>query len=155
MERDKHAGTVCIGMYRSHTHWLMHMCVAEVTESGNKISNQSTHEHSSCSVTLLPFPFLPYSLLLLTFPHNNAASLIAAALLSRFSEMTIRMNVKMERFTSGWCPVLEGDLPPAASDMQWSVSGWRAVCNNANACEVQKQGWDKMWGNLRRAKSSV
>ncbi len=155
-KREKHAEILYMGTYRPHAHWLMHKCAAEVTESGNKINaNQNTHEHSSCSVTLLPFPFLPRSLPLLTFPPNNAASPIAAALLSRFSEMTIRMNVRMEHFSSGWCPVLKENLPPAASDMQWSVSGWRAVCNNGNACEVQKHGWDEMWDNLRRVKSSV
>ena len=75
-----------------------------------------------------------FSLQLLTFPHNNVPPLMAAAPLSHFSKTTIRMNVKMEHFTSGWGPILKEDLLPAASDMEWSVSGggWRASSPKKN-----------------------
>lgn len=61
----------------------------------------------------------------------------------------------MEDFTWGWCPVLTEDLPAAVSDMEWSVNGWRAVSIKRYACEVQRQGWDKMQDNLRALKSRL
>lgn len=64
------------------------------------------------------FLFLRHYSLLLTFSLNNAASLIAAVLLSFFSDMTIHMNVKMEQLTLGFSPVLKEDLPAGASDME-------------------------------------
>lgn len=83
-----------------------------------------------------------FSLPPLTFPHNNALSLMAAAPLSHFSKTTIRMNVKMEHFTSGWGPILTEDLPLAASDMERSLSGWRVASINAK----KKSLWSREAG---------
>lgn len=82
-----------------------------ILRSGNKI-NTITQSLLSLSV------FFPHFLLLLTFSPNNAASLIAAVLLSFFSDVTIHMNVNMEQLTLGCKTVLKEDLPAAASDME-------------------------------------
>lgn len=109
------------------------------------------------SLPLRSVSFLPPSLLLLTFRHNSAASLMAEVLPNCFffSQIPNRVNVKMEDFTRGWCPVLTEDLLAAVSDMEWSVNGWRAVSIKRYACEVQRQGWDKMQDNLRALKSRL
>lgn len=67
---------------------------------------------------------------------------MAAAPLSHFSKTTIRMNVKMEHFTSGWGPILTEDLPLAASDMERSLSGWRVASINAK----KKSLWSREAG---------
>lgn len=61
-------------------------------------------------------------------------------LLSYFSEMTIRMNVKMEHFTPGGSSVLKrGNLAPAASsDVVWSVSGY------LGAFKAKRRCWNKV-----------
>lgn len=61
-------------------------------------------------------------------------------LLSYFSEMTIRMNVKMEHFTPGGSSVLKrgNPAPEASSDVVWSVSGY------LGAFKAKRRCWNKV-----------
>lgn len=138
--------------------FLTYTNTAKATESGDRIRwNQSSQECNRCSVTptlfrLLSSPFLaPFDISSQQCSIFNSRS----ATEQFFSQIPNRVNVKMEDFTWGWCPVLTEDLPAAVSDMEWSVNGWRAVSIKRYACEVQRQGWDKMQDNLRALKSRL
>lgn len=117
------------------------MCRGDRIQRRNQL--QPKHPWAAVQALSHSSQSLFFSLPLLTFPHNNAPPLMAAAPLSHFSKMTIRMNVKMEHFTSGWGPILTEDLPLAASDMEQSVSGWRVASINA---KKKKSLWSREAG---------
>lgn len=128
MEREKHAEITCMCTSRLHGS-LTYTYTAKATESGETKAVKSATD--ALSLPLCSVSFLPPSLLLLTFRHNSAASLIAEVLPNSFFTNTEPRECQNGRF--------HPRLVPCTYRGPTSSSQWHGmICKWVESSEYQE-----------------